>query len=74
MKWVIDRIEDDIVILESISTKEKKEVSINLLPSSIHEGSVLVFYNEQYINDEDYEIKRRTEILERFKRLRNNRD
>lgn len=74
MKWVIDQIEEDLVILESISTKEKKEVSINLLPASIHEGSVLIFYQQQYFLDEDTELKRRTEILERFKRLRNNRD
>ena len=74
MKWVIDRIEDDIVILESISTKEKKEVSIDLLPSSIHEGSVLIFEDNTYQVDIPEEIKRRTEILKRFQKLRSTQD
>ena len=71
MKWVIDRIEEGTAVLENIETEEKKEVDTALLPSSIHEGSVLTFYHQQYLLDENTELKRRTEILERFKRLRN---
>lgn len=74
MKWVIDRIEDDIVIIENLETKEKKEVDISLLPSSIHEGSVLFFLNNTYYVDILEERKRKIEILEKFKKLRSNHD
>lgn len=70
MKWAIDKIENNIAILEEITTKEKKEVSTLILPSSIHEGSILIFENNTYSLDIEIEQKRRQEILERFKRLR----
>jgi len=74
MKWIIDRIENNIAILENEVTKEKREVSTSLLPPSIHEGAILILTNEQYILDLDEEEQRRKEILERFLRLRNNRE
>ena len=74
MKYAIDRIENNIAILENITTKEKKEVDITLLPTSIKEGSIISYINNTYIQELSLEEKRRQEILERFKRLRNNRD
>ena len=69
----IDRIEDNLVILENIETKEKIEEERELLPINIHEGSIIKIYNNSYILDENIESKRRNEILERFKNLRKNR-
>lgn len=71
MKYAIDRIEEDIVILEDIKTKEKKEVNVCLLPSSIYEGMILVYKDGRYLSDLKTEEERRREILERFMRLRN---
>lgn len=73
MKWIIDRIEENIAILEQSDTKEKKEVNITLLPPSIHEGSILINKNNQYQLSLSEEEQKRKEIEERFKRLRNNR-
>ena len=73
MKWIIDRIEENIAILEQPNTKEKKEVNITLLPPSIHEGSILISKNNQYKLSLSEEEQKRKEIEERFKRLRNNR-
>lgn len=72
MKFAVDRIEDDIVVLENIETNELREIDRMLLPSSIHEGAILVFANNTYILDNDEEEKRRKMIEERFMRLRNN--
>lgn len=72
MRFVIDRIIDDIVIIENIETLEKKEVDIELLPSSIHEGNVLDYINNMYVLEKHEEEKRRNLIEERFKRLRSN--
>lgn len=71
MKWAIDRIINDIVIIENIETLEKKEVSIELLPTSIHEGTILIYENEKYKLNESLEEQRRRIIEEKFKKLRN---
>ena len=70
--FAIDRIEDNIVILENIKTKEKREIHRCELPSNIHEGAIVKLYNNDYILEENEEEKRRREILERFQKLRKN--
>ena len=65
-KWSIDKIEETIVLLENITTKEKKEVNIYLLPENIKEGSIISYIDNTYILDLSLEEKRRQEILERF--------
>ena len=37
MKYAVDKIEENIVTLESLDTKEKKEVLLEVLPSNIKE-------------------------------------
>lgn len=68
--FAIDRIEDNIAILENISTKEKKEVDIILLPTSIKEGSIVSCKDNIYVLEITEEEKRRQEILKRFQNLR----
>ena len=41
MKYAVDKIEENIVTLESLDTKEKKEVPLEVLPSNIKEGTIL---------------------------------
>ena len=67
MKYAVDSIVDDIALLENIETKEKKWVNINLLPSVIHEGSILDENYNILINEE---IERERKIKERFERLK----
>ena len=64
MKYAIDRIEENIAILEDINTKE--------LPKEIKEGNILLFKDNKYIIDEDEEEKRRKIILEKFNKLKRN--
>lgn len=71
MKWAIDRIIDNIVIIENIETGELKEVNIKILPFSIQEGTILIYKNNKYELNKTFEDKRRQMIEERFKRLRN---
>ena len=70
MEWIVDRIEENIAILEQTITKEKREIDITTLPFSLHEGSILIFEKGNYILEEEKENKRRKEIEERFKKLR----
>lgn len=72
MKYSIDRIIDNIVILENIETGSKLEITKQNLPFSIHEGLIIIYKDGLYIKDETEEKKRRRIIEEKFKRLRNN--
>lgn len=70
MKYVIDRIEDNIVVCENLETKEMIELDKSLLPNEIKDGKVLLFENNEYKLDLDEEEKRRQRIRERFNRLK----
>ncbi len=70
MKYAIDRIEENIVILEDINTKEKIEVEKEVLPLSIKDGTILIYENNEYKLDLNEEELRRKKIQERFNRLR----
>lgn len=70
MKFSVDRIEDNIVVLESIENNEIREVDISLLPEGIKEGSILVLNNDIYELDLNEEELRRKRIQEKFNRLK----
>ena len=70
MKYSIDRIENNIAVLENLQDKEKREVDISLLPKGSREGSILLFRNDKYELDLDEEELRRKRIMEKFKRLK----
>lgn len=72
MKYAVDRIIDNIAVIENINTLERKEIDITTLPFSIYEGSILIYQNNEYKLEEDEEERRRRIILEKFRRLRNN--
>ncbi len=70
MKYAVDKIENNIALLEDINTKEKKEINISLLPTSIKEGSILLFKDNQYYKEESEEELRRKRIMEKFNKLK----
>ena len=72
MNYIIDKIEDNIAVLETQDTKEILNINKSLLPKGIKEGMILSKNNDIYIIDTKATAKRRKTILEKFKRLRNN--
>ncbi len=70
MTYIVDRIEENIAILENKDTNEIIEITLDKLPN-IKEGNVLKYQNNTYIIDKEEEENRRKEILEKFNRLRN---
>ena len=70
MKYAVDRIEDNIVVLENIETKEKKKVKKDLLPI-IKEGSILIEENNSYKLDKEEELKRRITLRGKLNNLVN---
>lgn len=75
VKFSVDRIIDNIVIIENLETKELLEINIKELPENIKDGTILKLENNQYILDETTQkIREETirEKMERLKRLKNN--
>lgn len=72
MKYIIDRIEDNIAILENQETKEMIDIDINELPVNIKEGNVLIYENKKYYINANIEEERKKNILEKFQKLRKN--
>lgn len=70
MKYAVDRIEEEIAILESIKDGIKKEVLLSELPGEIKEGSIVILEDNTYTKDEHLETKRKTSIKNRFDKLR----
>lgn len=70
MKFAIDRIINNLAIIESLEDKTKKEVPLSELPEDIREGTILSYENETYIKDESLEAKRRTTIKNKFDMLK----
>lgn len=70
MKYSVDRIENDIAVLEDITTKEKIELNINYLPKKIKEGTILEKKEDSFIIDEEEENVRRKRIMEKFNKLK----
>jgi hypothetical protein len=64
MKWAIDKIENNLALLENIETGEKKEVPTSLLPINIKEGSLLLEKENTYTICLSDEEKRSQEITQ----------
>ena len=48
MRYVVDRIEKDKVVLEGRVNKRKKIVDLNLLPKGIKDGDILSYKKQTY--------------------------
>lgn len=70
MRYSIDRIENDIVILENIDNNDILEININDLPKGIKEGHILVKENDTFVIDAEEENKRKNDLINRFQRLK----
>ena len=68
-KYIIDRIEDKIIVLENLKTKEILEVPLEYIKSA-HEGAVVKKIGEEFIIIEAEEEQRRKMIREKMDRLK----
>lgn len=71
MKYAIDKIENDIIVLENIDTKELKEVSAFQIIGELHEGAIVIKKEDTYIVSKAEETKRRQILKEKLERLKN---
>lgn len=71
MKFAIDRIEDNIVVLENIENNETINVNINELPIGISEKNIIYYDGKKYYLDEKEKYNRLLRIREKMDRLKN---
>ena len=70
MKYAVDKVEDDIVLLENILNGEKKEVRKECFSFQVKETDIIIFENGIYKKD-DYEKNDRIKMIkEKMESLR----
>ena len=70
MKYSVDRIEEDIVILQDLDTKEIKEVLKKDIGIKVSDGDILVYKNNKYLKDKKLKEDRIKLIQEKMNRLK----
>ena len=70
MKYVVDHIVDDIVVLEQIDTKDIIEVNKNSIPFKVKDGNILIKENNSFHLDSEEETKRKDKLQEKLNRLK----
>lgn len=71
MKFAVDRIEDNIIVLENIQTNEIIKLNIKQLPENIKEKDIIRLENNKYILDNKEKEEREKIIREKLNRLKN---
>ncbi len=70
MKYAVDRIENDIVVLENIENNKIINVELSRMPRKVKEGDILVFKDNCYALDNNEKKIRLNRIREKMQRLK----
>lgn len=70
MKYAVDSIVDEIAVIEDIETGDKKEISLELLPEEVQEGNILIYQDNEYYINKEYEAVRRQSLEEKMEELK----
>lgn len=70
MKFAVDRIEDNIVVLENIENNEIINVKKEDLPKEIKELDIIMYDGKTYLLDDDEKINRIRRIKEKMEKLK----
>lgn len=68
--YIIDRIEDDVIVCEVSDTDKMIEISQNDISQNVKEGDCLIKKGTQFILSEKITDKRKKEILDKFNNLK----
>lgn len=69
MKYIIDRIENNIVICENQETKKMENFKIEQFPKEIKDGDIVILENEKFKIDKEETKTKKQEIEELMKKL-----
>ena len=69
--YIVDRIEENLVILESRTIRRMEEIEIDKFPKNIKEGDIVDYIDNKYIINKEKTIETKNNIRNRFNRLKN---
>lgn len=70
-KYSVDRIEENIVVLENIENKEIIEINKSELDFEVVDGNILKLVDGKFVLDKETEVSRKESLRERLNRLKN---
>lgn len=70
IKYVVDKIEENIAELENLETGEHLYINVKKLPAKVKEQDVLVYISKKYILDNKEKEERKKKINKKFEQLR----
>ena len=70
-KYSVDRIEEDIIVLENIDNREIVEVNKTELDFEVVDGNILKLVDGKFVLDQETEVSRKESLRERLNRLKN---
>ena len=70
-KYSVDRIEEDIIVLENIDNKEIIEINKSELDFEVVDGNILRLVDGKFVLDKEIEVKRKESLRDRLNRLKN---
>ncbi len=70
MKYSVDRVEDNIIVLQNINTKEIIEINKKDINFKVVDGDIIVFKDNKYIKDEKLKEDRLRLIQEKLNKVK----
>jgi len=70
-KYSVDRIEEDIIVLENIDNKEIIEINKSELDFEVVDGNILKLVDGKFELDQEVEGSRKESLRDRLNRLKN---
>lgn len=71
MKYAVDKIEDNLIICEEITTGEKITLNKNEIKGKVHEGAIIIKSDSSYEVNKQEEENRKKLLQEKLNRLKN---
>ncbi len=71
MKYAVDKIEDDVVVCEELTTRKKITLNKNEIKGEVHEGAIIIKSDSSYEVNNQEEENRRKLLQEKLNRLKN---
>lgn len=71
MKYAVDKIEDNLIICEEITTGEKIALNKNEIKGKVHEGAIIIKSDSSYEVNKQEEENRKKLLQEKLNRLKN---
>ena len=71
MKYAVDRVEKNIVVLQHLKTKEIKEINKKELDFKVNDSDILIYKDDKYYKDEKSKEDRLNALKEKLNRVKN---